>query len=132
MQRTNKKLDFYIIILSVLILAGVIMRSVASVLYLDFDYGYYDKHVLITVANWTVGIGCAFLLTYLFLPDKKRYHEDFTTPETYIPTALVAASLIFVAYDGFSHLAGVAPQAAFKDTRGILLQDGKSRRTPQI
>ena len=119
MQRTNRKLDFYTVILSVLVLASVIMRSIASVLYLDFEYGYYTAHTLINTAGWVIGIGCAFLFTYLLLPDDTRYHEDFTTAETYIPTALVGASLIFFAYGMFS--SGIeAPPGIFSDSESIL------------
>lgn len=98
MQNRKKHLDIYLMILAILVVATATLRTIAVMTDLDYTYGVYDSTVLITVADWITFGGCIILLSYLAsIPRGEKYHASFNNENTYVPSALVAASLIFLA-----------------------------------
>lgn len=103
MQNRKKHLDIYLIILTVFVITCSVLRTVAAMTRLDYSYGLYSNSVLITVSDWITFSGCVILLSYLATaPRGARYHGSFNNEQTYVPSALVAASLIFLAISLFS------------------------------
>lgn len=98
MRNRKKHLDIYLIILAVLILATVTLRTVAVMTELNYEYGQYVNAVIITVSDWIAFGGSIVLLSYLAtIPKGEKYRASFDNEHTYVPSALVAASLIFLA-----------------------------------
>ena len=99
MQNRKKHLDIYLLILGLFVFTSVLLRSIAALTQLNYTYGHYENSTLISVADWLVAGGSVIMLSYLALsPKDARYHASFTTEKTYIPSALVAASLIFLSF----------------------------------
>lgn len=97
MLNRKKHLDIYLIILTVLTAATVVMRSLAALNDLDYKLGHYSG-ILISVADWITFAGSVLLLSYVALaPRGTKYRADFSGAGTYVPTALVCASLTFLA-----------------------------------
>ena len=94
----KKHLDIYLISLCLLVAAGVVMRTIAALGSLDYTLGHYSESVLITVANWITAGGTVLLFSYIAIaPRGIKYRADFSGAKTYLPTALVSASLVFLA-----------------------------------
>lgn len=97
MQNRKKHLDIYLIILALFIITSTLIRTVAVLTALDYTYGQYSNTALITASNWVTFSGCIILLSYLAAaPRREKYHASFNNEQTYVPSALVAASLIFL------------------------------------
>lgn len=98
MQNRKKHLDIYLAILALFAVLTSILRSIAASTQLDYTYGHYTSGVLISVADWLTFGGCVILISYVaLLPSASKYRASFTTEKTYVPSALVSASLIFLA-----------------------------------
>ena len=106
-ENRKKHLDIYLIMLTALTVATVIMRSLSALNDLDYKLGHYSG-TLISLADWITFGGSVLLLSYIALaPRGTKYRADFRGAGTYIPTALVCASLTFVAISLLTHAAAV-------------------------
>ena len=102
MLNRKKHLDIYLTILAVFVIASTVLRTIAALTELDYVYGQYTGSVLISVADWITFGGCVVLLSYLALsPRNENYRGSFNNEKTYVPAALVGASLIFLGIDLF-------------------------------
>ena len=97
MLNKKKHLDIYLVLLLLFTAGGVIMRSIAALGSLDYELGHYADDVLITVSDWVTVGGAVLLFSYVALaPRGCKYRAEFSGVKTYLPTALVSASLIFL------------------------------------
>ena len=103
MLNRKKHLDIYLFIMLLVTAAAVAVRTVAVFNELDFQLGHYRDTLLITVADWICIGGVILLLSYFALaPRGVKYRADFSGVSTYLPTALVAGGLIFLAVSLFT------------------------------
>lgn len=97
MQNRKKHLDIYLIVLALFAVTTTVLRTIAALTEFDYTYGQYTKTALITASDWVLFSGCVILLSYLAAaPRREKYHASFNNEHTYVPSALVAASLIFL------------------------------------
>jgi hypothetical protein len=93
----SRRFSLRLPILLATVVATVILRSIAVCRDMDFRYGYFNSHTLISISSWIV-LGAILLLTVIALFEQKRdkLAPTYHTPATYVPVALVGIALIFV------------------------------------
>ncbi len=100
----NKKNKIYGIYLPALFLAlpiVIILRTIACITSLESN-GYFKNYVLINISNIIVLFVSLFFLTYLFTARKNmRFIPTFDSALSYGPSAIVGASLFFIAFHLF-------------------------------
>ena len=87
----------------ILTMVAVALRTVAVIKYLDVTTGYFSKNIFITVAD-AVAV-CAVLIgaSYLLFGNKElRLIPAFEGGRSYVPSAAVMLSLLFLAMDLFA------------------------------
>lgn len=88
----------YIPILCLVTVLSVSLRVAAMLLDYDARIGYFNKKGIITAASVLVVCGSVLLFTYAFAGSKKeKLIATFTTPSTYVPSAILITALIFFA-----------------------------------
>lgn len=104
MKNKTRLFGAYLPIYFVITLAAVVLRTVACLTGFNYETGYFDSKIVISIADGLVIFGSLLLITYCFFGKKDiKLIPSFNTPETYIPTGLVGVSLIFL----IKHLADV-------------------------
>ena len=91
-----KRLGIYFPLLILFTLASVILRSVALFKNSIFGSGYFSDERLITIANILVLCGCVILFTFIFISPKIKVVARFDSPNTYIPSGIVATAMVFL------------------------------------
>ena len=75
---------------------SVSFRIFAMLVDYNAEIGYFDKKGLINAASIIVVCGSLLLFTYAFTGNKgEKLIATFTTPATYVPSAILVTSLIF-------------------------------------
>lgn len=115
----SRRFSLRLPILLATVVATVILRSIAVFRDMDFRYGYFNSHTLISISSWIV-LGAMLLLTVLALTEQKREKlaPTYHTPATYVPVALVGIALIFIFKElivrfSNTHDASVAPSSIY-------------------
>jgi len=114
----KKRLGIYLPVFIIAALATVILRSVAIFKDFNFESGYFDDKLLVTISNLSLLFGVLFLLSYLFVARKPKPVLSFTSPLTYIPAGIVCCALLFVSADFFVKLLEAKPAADTLFTKG--------------
>ncbi len=103
MNKHKKPLALYLILASLLSSAAVILRTVACFTRMDYQFGYFTDKAIINISGTVLAILSAVTLTYLIIGPKESLRASFATPITYIPSGLVAVSLLFVSVGMFTY-----------------------------
>ncbi len=100
MKTRRISLRLPILLLSTVV--AVVLRSIAVCRDLDFRYGYFNSHTIISVSGWLV-FAAAVILTALAITEGKRENlaPTYHTPSTYVPVAIVCTALPFVSRELF-------------------------------
>lgn len=110
MQTNRKQLDIYLVILAILTLATVVLRTLATLLQYDSEYGYYTGGSLIVIANAICVSGVFILISHFAsYPKDVSFTASFSTPMTYIPTGIVSIALLFLSVSLVSYVSAVSP-----------------------
>ena len=110
MKRNKRTFSFDVLLLWLSIITIVTLRTVAISRHLDFEFGYYTGETLITVSGWlTFAVCTLFFIGALSARKNEPFIPVYNTPATYIPSALVAVSLLFLGknlFGQFSEMLG--------------------------
>ena len=100
MDKRTQRLGVYMPILFLAILTAVTLRTVACLTDLQLDTGFFENKTVINIASYlTLGFA-VLLLSYIFFAKKdEKLIPSFSSPATYIPTALVSVATVFFALD---------------------------------
>lgn len=105
MKKNRKAVSVYLVCTLLITAIAVALRSVALIKYYNPSTGYFSEKVLINIANWLVAAVVLGAVSYIFVADKKKkYVATYRDATTYIPSALVALALVFIAVDLVSEL----------------------------
>ncbi len=96
MNKNTKITRLYFIILMLVTAAAVALRTVACLNDLEYRFGIFGSYTLITASGICAALGVLILFSYIFFSDKISAVPTFSSPSTYMPTALVAIALIFL------------------------------------
>ena len=103
MTKSTRKILVYLAIFLPISIITVTLRSIALLINLDSGGIYFENKILMTVAGAITLAAAIFAITFAF--DRKNAlcpAASFVNPQTYIPSGLAAASLLFVAKDIFA------------------------------
>lgn len=104
MKSKFKHFGIYLPIFILVLVASVTLRTTALFLNFSFYTGYFSEKLLIGISNAIVVAAILFFISYLFFTKQKlNLIADFTSSETYVPTGLIGAALIFLSVHLFSH-----------------------------
>lgn len=99
MKKKQMYLGIYLPIVFIMVAAAVALRTAAIFTDLDPLTGYYGDKTLLTAASVIIAASVLFGLSYLIFGNRRlKLAASFDTPATYIPSATVAVSLLFVAF----------------------------------
>ncbi len=105
MTKSSKRLLIYLSTILPITIAAVTLRTVALFLYIDDGLIYFTSNTLITVASAIMMAFCLFSVSYSFIPGQKVLPaSSFVNPRTYIPSGLVAISMLFIGGELLSDL----------------------------
>ena len=96
MNSNSRRIRLYTYITLFLAFAATAFRTSACLLNLEYRWGYFTSNTLIITASILITICAIFAISYAFFSEKTALHPSFSSPATYIPTALVATALIFI------------------------------------
>ena len=95
----------YLPIMCLTMALSVSLRLAAMLTDYDLKVGYFNEKALITVASVAVVCGSVLLFTYAFVGNKsEKLIATFTTPSTYVPSAIIITALIFFATKAYSRI----------------------------
>ena len=103
MTTSNKKILIYLAVFLPISIITVALRAIALLINLDGGGIYFESKAMMTVAASITLAFVIFALSYAF--DRKNRPNpavSFVNPQTYIPSGLAAAALLFVAKDLFA------------------------------
>ena len=96
MNSNSRRIRLYTYVTLLLAFAATAFRTSACLLNLEYRWGYFTSNTLIITASILITICAIFAISYAFFSEKTALHPSFSSPATYIPTALVATALIFI------------------------------------
>lgn len=96
MKKLTKRYGVYLPLFVLAALSAVVLKCVAAMTSLSYEYGSYGGSAVYTASRWIAYIAVILLLTYAFVGEKKNLVPSFSTPATYIPTGASAVALFFV------------------------------------
>ena len=96
MNTNSKRLSIYIVLMLVGTAITTALRSVACVLHMDYELGYYVDKSLISVANPLIWGTVILLFTYIFVSSKAKLRASFSTAATYIPTGILGVATFYL------------------------------------
>lgn len=103
MNRENRFSRIYLPLLFLTILVASGLRATAAITEFNPESGYFNSKGLIIAAGILAAAGAFLLFTYAFVSPKiSNLRASFSTPATYIPTGITAASLILFAAHSYS------------------------------
>ncbi len=103
MTKTAKKTWVYLAIFLIFSIAAVAVRTAAILLDLD-DLNIYFNSPIIVMSSVALCFTFALIaISYIFISDKDmKLYANFKTPGTYIPSGIVAVSLLFLGGELFA------------------------------
>ena len=127
----SKRISFRLPFLLLLTIAATVIRSIAIFRDLDYKYGYFNSHTLISVSSWLT-VGAILFLTVIAVIDVKqeRLTPTYHTPATYVPVCIVCTALAFMVKELFTRfssyleirdtLGAAGPALVFSFIAGLL------------
>lgn len=105
MKKNRKLTAIYLFSALIITLAAIALRTVALNKYYNLKTGYFSEKALITVANWLIVAVVLGAVSYVFATNrKKKYVATYNDATTFIPSALVAVSLVLMAVELFRNM----------------------------
>ncbi len=95
MNSNSKKLNIYLVAMSVLTAVAVTLRSIACITDLDYKTGLFDSSIN-KAADIIMWITVILMLTYGFTATKISIKSSFSTPLTYVPSGMLGAAILFL------------------------------------
>ena len=96
MNSHTKSLRLYLYLYFVAVITCATLRTVSLISFFDFTLQYYDSSALISVTNGVAVVIILLCASYIFAGSRKPLNASFSSPATYVPTGIVATSMIFV------------------------------------
>lgn len=97
MNKNSKRLSFYIFMMLAIAIAACVIRTLSCVWDLEDNLIYFSDKALLLSGVIVTMAGAVLLFTSIFTQDMVALKASFSTPMTYIPTGVVAISLIALA-----------------------------------
>ena len=95
----------YLPIMCLAVALSVSLRLAAMLTDYDLKVGYFNEKALITAASVAVVCGSVLLFTYAFVGNRsEKLIATFTTPSTYVPSAIIITALIFFATKAYARI----------------------------
>lgn len=96
MKNSQKHLRIYLFSLFAIMLSASVLRTVAILRDLNFGTGYFDRKVLISIADAFVISMIVLSLSYPMITKKMRLVAVFDNVATNVPSGLASVALIFI------------------------------------
>ncbi len=97
MKNKARLFGIYLPVYIAVLCVSVVLRTVALFIDFQIDTGYFNSKTIITIADYFVVLTSMFLFTYIFTARKDiKLIPSFTSPATYVPTAVLFVSIIFM------------------------------------
>lgn len=103
MNSNSRRIRLYACITLLLTLAAVVFRTSACLTDLEYRWGYFAGNTLIITASVIITVCAIFAFSYVFFSEKTVLAPSFSSPATYVPTALTATALVFLSMLMFSN-----------------------------
>ena len=113
MNINSKRLGIYVVIMLVGTAIATALRSVACVLHMDYELGYFTDKSLSSAADiiiWGTALAC---FTYIFIGSKAKLRASFSTAATYIPTGILGVAILYLGMKVLSHTASITRYPLF-------------------
>ena len=96
MNTNSKRLGIYLAIMIVLTAVATTLRSIACVMHLDFESGFFTDKSLLTVANVIITVTVIGMFSYLFVAERISLLASFSTGATYVTTGVLGVATAFL------------------------------------
>lgn len=97
MKNKSHKFGLYLPTFLTVLIAAVVMRTVALFIHYNPQTFYFSGKILISISNYTVIAAVIIFFSYIFTAQRDmRLIPSFTSPATYIPTLAVAVAIAFI------------------------------------
>ncbi len=98
MRNKTRLFGSYLPFLMLLLLGAITLRSIALISYFNYDFHYFTVKTLPKIADALIVIATVFFIIYIIGTRKKlSLIPSFSSPANYIPSAALAAALVFTA-----------------------------------
>ena len=104
MNTNSKRLGIYLAIMLVMTAIATALRTVACIMHLDYESGFFSNKTLIAIANVIVTITVIGMFSYLFIAPRIKLRASFATSSTYVPTGLLGVATAFLGARIISHV----------------------------
>ena len=126
MNTNSKRLGIYLAIMLLATSIATTLRTIACVMQLDYESGFFSNRSLISTANVIVTFTVFGMLTYLLGASRIKLRASFSTGATYVPTGIVGVASAFLGLKVFSYVLAASNYRlfTFKATtlRGIVAE----------
>lgn len=96
MRNKTRLFGTYFPFLIILFLGALTLRSIALISYFNYDFHYFTAKTLPRIADGLVALATVFFIIYIIGTRKKlSLIPSFSSPANYIPSAALAAALVF-------------------------------------
>ena len=115
MNTNSKRLGIYLIAMLILTVAATTLRSIACVINLDYNSGFFTNKSLITTADIIITVTVLGMFSYLFVAPRISLIANFSTPETYVTTGVLGVATAFLGARIFSYVSIVSSYSQRSD-----------------
>ena len=96
MNINSKRLSIYLVLMLVGTAIATALRSVACVVYMDYELGYFENKTLISIAEPIIWGTVIVMFTYLFAGSRVNLKASFSTSATYIPSGILGVATFYL------------------------------------
>ncbi len=119
-----KRLGIHLPIALLLTISVVVLRTIALFTQFLPSIGYYNDKLLISISGGILFGATLILLSFAFISQRINVRASFSGASTFIPSGIMAAALLFVAFEMINTVAKkpgelLSPQT-FKDISNLL------------
>ncbi len=97
MKQRTKLFGIYLPFFILITVGAIVLRTIATVNYFNYEYGYFTSSALPAIANALIASAFFFFLIYI-ISTRARVSliPNFSSSANYIPSSAVSASLVFM------------------------------------
>ena len=97
MNSNSRCIRLYVALMLLITAVAVSFRTYACLTVLEYSWGYFSNGIPAAVGSAFIAACTVFCITYIFFAERISIRPSFSSPANYVPTALIATALAFVA-----------------------------------
>ena len=96
MNTNSKHLGIYLVLTMLLTVVATTLRTVACVMHLNYENGFFTDKSLITAANIIISATAIITFGYVFSTSRINLRASFSTGSTYVTTGVLGVATAFL------------------------------------